>query len=259
MSIPFSNTTLKNGLIQVIERTLGMSDGQISGNATLLAYFTADINLTIDEVFGFMFPLGGTWQLDDANHTAYPFIYTNLVSGQRDYTFLTDQQGNVILDIYKVMVADSSGFFREITPIDQQTADSNVFNTDTFINGQNLGGTPTRYDKTGNSIFLDLIPNYNFTNGLKVFINREGNYFVSTDTTKTVGFAHLFHEYFALKAAYKYARTKGMSVAGGRLRNGAFTGLLAEIDTLEQGIKNYYGKREKDVKPRLVANREYTK
>ena len=254
MSIPFSSTTNKNGLIQLIERILSFNDGDISGNPTLLAQFTADINLTIDEVFGFLFPLGGTWQLDDSNQTDYPIITTSLVSGQRDYSFTTDQQGNVILDIYRVLVANSAGVYSDITPVDQQTGSDS--DTNSFVNGANVGGIPTKYDKTANGIFLDPIPNYNYSAGLRVFINREGSYFTVSDTTKKVGFAHLFHEYFAIVPAQKYARSHGLSVAGGIMRNGARTGLLMEIQDMRRAIIDYYGTRQKDKVARLVANTE---
>lgn len=249
MSIPFNDTSVaKSGLLQVVERRLGFEYGHITNDADLLSSFTAEVNLTLDKVFGFMFPLGGTWQLDDSNHTKYPFISTNLVSGQRDYKFLLDEQGNTVLDIYRVMIADTSGVFREIKPVDIESPNTTVLNTDSFISGINTTGIPTRYDKTGNSIFLDLIPNYNYSKGLRVFINREASYFTVNDTTKKVGFASLFHEYFALLPAYKYASTFSMPQAGGRLRNGAFTGLLYEVTTLEDAIKTYFSKREKDVR-----------
>ena len=249
MKIPFSNTTLKNGLIQICERNCGFADGGISGDTTLLPQFTADINLAVDEVFGFMFPLGGTWQLDDNNHGDYPFIYTSIVSGRRDYTFDTDEQGNVILDIYRVMAADSTGVFRELQAVDQQSLNSNQEDTNSLIDGQNLTGTPTRYDKTGNSIFLDLIPNYNYSNGLKVFINREAYHFLSTDTTTSVGFAHLFQEYFALAASYRYAYRKLL---------GNKADLEKEMLKMRQAIMDYYGSREKDAPGRLIANVENT-
>lgn len=250
MSIPFSNTTTKAGVIQLIERNCGFADGGVSGNSTLLSQFTGDINLAVDEILGFMFPRGGTWQLDDSNHTDYPFIYTNLVSGQRDYSFTTDEQGNVILDIYRVMVADSSGNFQEITPKDQQTANSNNSNTNSYIDGQDTAGMPTSYDKTGNGIFLDPIPNYNYTNGLKVFINREASYFTPTDTTKKLGFAHLYHEYLALRPSYQYAYRNNLSNAK-ILEN--------EMIKMREAIIEYYGTREKDVKKRFLANVENCK
>lgn len=250
MSIVFSDTANKNGIIQLCERYCGFNDGDISGNPTLLAKFTGDINLALDEVLGFMFPLGGTWQLDDLNHVDYPFIQTNIISGQRDYAFTTDGSGNVILDIYRVMVADANGTFREILPVDQNTANSNEQNTDSFINGKNASGVPTRYDKNANAIFLDLIPNYNLAGGLKVFINREPVYFTVADTSKKPGFAHLFHEYFALRPSYRYARDNTLANA---------KGLQNDMLMMKKSIEDYYGMREKDKKGGLRANVERTR
>jgi hypothetical protein len=202
MSIAFNDTTTRNGLIQLIERNLKLGDGRISGDSDTLKDFTADINLAVDSLLRIIFKASGKWQYDDSNHTDYPFIYTSIVSGQRDYAFTTDEQGNVILDIYKVMIKDPiSGFYNEITPIDQQS-DAEV---QAFYNEQNLTGTPSRYDKTGNGIFLDALPDYDLAKGLKVFINREALYFTSADTTKKLGVDGLCQEYLALEPTYRYA------------------------------------------------------
>lgn len=247
MSIKFNDTTNKNGLIQLIERNCGFNDGDISGNSTLLAQFTADINLALDKAISIILPAGGTWQFDDSNQSDYPIITTNIVSGQRDYPLTTDGSGNLILDIYKVLVANSSGVFSEISPVDQQTTTNNNSDTITFLDGNNSTGTPTRYDKTGNGIFLDPIPNYNSTGGLKVLINREGSYFTVSDTTKKPGFAGLFHEYLALRPSYQYAYRKGLANANA-LRN--------EMLVMERAIDDYYGSRERDVKMGMTANVE---
>jgi hypothetical protein len=249
MSIQYSNTSTKNGLLQIIERRLGFNDGDISGHATRKAQFTGEINLTIDEVLGFMFPKGGGWQLDDANHPNYPIITTNLVLGQRDYAFTTDENGIVILDIYKVAISDGS-VFREIKAVDQQEPNSPNSNNKSFYDGQDVSGIPTRYDKTANGIFLDPISNANVTNGLKVFINREGSYFTTSDTTKIVGFAHLFHEYFAIRPAYRYARDKQLKVA---------EQLKRDCDEMKAAIIEYFGMREKDVIRRMYASRDSNK
>lgn len=250
MSIQFSDTVHKNGIMQLIERFCGFNDGDITGNATLMAQFTGDVNLTLDEIFGFMFPLGGTWQLDDSNQTDYPFIQTSLVSGRRDYTFLTDGSGNIILDIYRVMVADQNGVFQDVDPVDQDTANNSNSNTTGFIDGRNQTGAPTKYDKIDNGIILDPIPNYNLSGGLKVFINREATYFTISDTTKKAGFAYLFHEYLALSPSYKYARLKNLANK---------EDLKIDMLNMAEAIKKYYGKREKDVPGRLRPRVESTK
>ena len=241
MSLVYSNTTSKNGILQRIERTCGFQDGDVTGNATRLAQFTGDVNVALDKVLSLIFSVGGTWQFDDSNHTDYPIITTNLVSGQRDYLFTSDQNSNLILEIYKVLVADDSGDYREILPVDQQSdAPAN------YTDGNNTTGLPITYDKTGNGIFLDPIPNYNEANGLKIFINREASYFTTSDTTKKPGFAGLFHEYLVLHPSFYYCTRNGISIR---------RELKDELLEMESQIMDFYKMREKDVVKRLIGAR----
>jgi hypothetical protein len=201
---------------------------------------TADINLALDKALSIIFTSSGKWQFDDSNQTDYPFITTDLTANKRDYTFTTDGSGNLILDIYKVMVKDpTSGYFFEILPVDQQSDEY----TQGFWSGQNSTGTPYRYDKTANGIFLDALPGYTSSGGLKVFINREGSYFTTSDTTKKPGFAGLFHEYLALRPSYMYAYRNSLPNAN-LLQN--------EMLLMEAAMKNYYSDRGKDENPKIT-------
>jgi hypothetical protein len=212
-----------------------------------LANKAININLGIDQLMLMLFGegAGGTWQLDDSNHTDYPIITTNLVASQRDYSFTTDENGNIILDIYKVQVMGQDNVYRDLTPVDQQGFDKNL--PSTFTDGQNSTGTPTHYDKTGNGIFLDLIPSYSKTNGLRLFINREASYFTSADTTKKLGFTGLYHEYVALYASYQYARAKSLENR---------EALKRDMTEIEQKIKKHAGTRQRDVIRRMKTNVE---
>lgn len=241
MSLQFSDISNLNGIIQLIERELEFGYGDISGDTTLLKEITSDVNLAHNEVLALIFKAGGTWQFDDTNHTDYPIITTNIVSSQRDYTFTSDETGNLILDVYRVLVADSDGVYRDLVPRDQQTPYSQ---TTGFVDGQDLTGTPTAYDKTANGIFLDRIPNYNYTNGLKVYINREGYYFTTSDTTKKPGIPGLFHEYYVIATAYRYARRKSLAKEGS---------LLQQKIIMEQAIEDHFAFRERDVKKQMIA------
>lgn len=233
MSIPFNDTTNYKGLVQLYERELGFNQGDVSGNATRLKQFTADCNVALDDFFALAIPASGTWQLDDSNQTDYPIIKTNLVSGQQDYSFTTDESGNLILDIYKVLILPSATAttYQEICPIDQQSETTDV-DTETGSTG-----TPCWYDKTANGIFLDPKPNYNATLGLKILINREATYFTSSDTTKKPGVTGLFHSYFYLKPALEEARRKSLTME---------RKLKEKVLELEDGIKKYYGHRSRD-------------
>ena len=241
MSLQFSNTTTKNGIIQLIERTLGFNDGDVSGDSTLLAQFTGDINLALDRAFSIIFESDGTWQFDDSNHTDYPIITTNLVSGQRDYSFTTDENGNQILEIFKVLVADPADTFHEILPVDVSSG-----GPASYTDGLNVGGQPDTYDKLANGIFLDPIPNYSVTNGLKVYVNREASYFLTSDTTKKSGLAGPHQEYLAIRPAFQYAYRKGLA----NMRD-----LEAQVIKMEGEIASYYSKRARDERKQLVGIR----
>lgn len=254
MSTQFSNTTTKAGLIQLCEDYCGFSDGDISGNSVLLAKFTSWINLGLDDIWGVILQSCNLGGLDDNNYSDYPFFSTNLASGQRDYAYTVDGDGNVILDISRVMVASPSGVFAEIYPVNQETTTSNrgnPINTDSFINGKNASGTPTRYSKQGgNSILLDVIPNYNSTGGLLMFGNREASYFLTNDTTKRPGFAGIFQNYPAIFASEIYAGIKTLSN-------------LKKINTdkvnMRRDVQVYYTSRDKDIPKKMTANVDFMK
>jgi hypothetical protein len=194
---------------------------------------TVDVNVAIDKVLSMIFSVGGTWQFDDSNHTDYPIITTDLVSGQRDYTFTQDGSSNLILEIYRVAIADENGNFFDVFPVDVESREAPLG----YIDGIDTEGMPITYDKLGNGIFLDPIPNYNATGGVKIYINREASYFDSGDTTKKAGFAGIFHEYLVLRPSYQFAYRNGKANA---------QVLQNEMLRMEEEIKEFYQKRSKD-------------
>lgn len=245
MSLVFNATTNKNGIIQEIERNCGFNDGDISGNTTRLAQFTADVNSAIDSAFDIIFSAGGTWQFDDSGHSDHPIITTDLVSGQRDYSFTADGSGNLILEIAKVTIA-KDGLFREITPVDQQSKSPTG-----YYDGQGTTGLPNTYDKTGMSIFLDPIPDYSEEDALKIFISREGSYFTTSDTTKKAGFAGLYHQYLAIRPSYFYCVRNKMTELAKEYKN--------EMLEMEEKMREFYSKREKDNPKVLTTFRNNTR
>ena len=261
MSLKFNSTADGKGIVQIYEKEIGVNAGDISGNTAKLKAFTADCNLAHDDLLDIGFKAGGTWQVDDTNYVEgdgdYPIVKTNIVSGRRDYVFLEDEYGNLILDIYKVWVADASGNYTEVLPVDEFTANNNGSNTDSFTTTQT--GVPTNYDKLGNGIRFNLIFNYNYTNGVRVAVNREGSYFEYTDTTKKPGVPGNLHRYYALKPAKDYARR--------HLSNDTYTKISNEVLLYEGDetrgivgkIGRTFGQRQKDQRGKLKANIENTR
>lgn len=237
MSLQFNDTTAYKGIVQTYEKEAGFNLGDISGDTTALKLLAADVNLALDDFWAIALPASGDWQLDDSNHTDYPIMTTNLVSGQRDYSWTVDGNSNLVLDIYRAVILPSATatLYQDIYPTDAQSAPLGG-----LLENNTNTGTPFQYDKTANGIFLDPIPSYNATSGLKIYINREPSYFVSTDTTKKPGVPGLFHRYFAIKPAMEYSRRKGLT---------SYAGLANEVAQMEKAIKAYFGKRERDVRP----------
>lgn len=250
MSIQFNDTSTYKGLIQLCERNMGHPRTFISGDSDRLKDWTADINIGMDAVWAIIFEVSNAANPDDVNHTHYPIQFFNLVSGQADYSFTADEDGNLITDIEKVAVKGPDGIFREVYLVDQQTRNSNNVNVDSIIDGQNRSGTPIRYDKTATGLFFDPVPNYNSTNGVKIWIKREPDYFTTADTTQKPGFAPEFHEYPALHATYRNMR-------GGTYKNREV--IKRDLDEMEQAIRRHYGFMNKDIVRRLVPNQQNNK
>ena len=241
MSRVFNDTSTLEGLVQMYELEIGANLGDVSGNTSKLQRFTALTRGAFDSFFAIALPASGTWQLDDSNQTDYPIIKTNIISGQRDYSFTVDASSNLILDIYKVAILQSAAAtdYIEIKPVDTQSGKglATTFNATTT-------GIPSSYDKTANGIFFDIIPNYAATSGLLLYINREAPYFVYTDTTKKPGVPGLFHDYFYLKPAMEYARRNNLA---------NYKNIQLAVFTMEQAIGAYFGERRRDEPNRITV------
>lgn len=211
MSLQFNDTTNFRGLVQLYEKEIGANQGDVSGSTALLKEFTALCNLALDDFTSIAIPASGAWQWDDSSQTDYPIITTNLVASQRDYSFTEDGSSNLILDIYRVFILQSATGtdYVEIFPVDAQSD----IGTEGFTANQTATGTPYRYDKTANGLFLDPIPSYAATNGLKLYINREASYFTTAHTDRKPGVYGTLHAYFYLKPALTYARRNNLANA----------------------------------------------
>lgn len=225
--------------MQRIEQELGFPATFITSDTNRLKDWTGSINLALDKAFHIIFKADGRWQFDDGNHTTYPILTGNLVDGQRDYSFTADSDSNLILDIQRVFVRNSSSQpYYEIFPTDVQSAPESEISS--FVDGLNTEGQPYRYDKTATGIFLDPIPSANVTAGLKIYVSREGSYFTTASTTTFPGFAGLYHEYLVLEPCYRYARANTLKKQETFKR---------DVLELEKKIEQFYSRRDKHQRP----------
>jgi len=231
----FSNTTDRDGIIELIER--GTNTQSITSSSYPLKVKTNDVNEALGHFFLLAIKAGGRFQVDDTNQVDLPVITTDVVASQPNYTFLVDNStpSNQVLEIKKVRIKDSNGKWKNLTQIDRETFDINVY--------QDVTGTPEYYDLFGNSILVYPVANYASDEGLEMFIARTPSYFVSTDTTKQAGIPQTFHPYLHLRPSYMYAMIKGLSQA---------VGLREEVEKMEKHIESYYTKRNKAERPRFT-------
>lgn len=227
----FNDTSNKTGLIQLLEMRTNLGDAGISGDATLLKQFTAQINLANMKAFSIIMQADGIWTVDDANHTNSPKAKANLVSGQQSYKILSTAPDATQdwLEIVEVSVKDAGGVFQKLSyRAEKDFAEPTVERTET--------GVPSTYFVRGREIFLDPPTSYNSALGLEVLFNRAPLSFVSTDTTKVPGFASLFHEYLVLVPTYWWEKYKRVGDAEQTKR---------DIMEMEKAMGDFYGNRSK--------------
>lgn len=229
ITMQFSDTSNNTGLVQ--DAYFGIN---ANSNSYPIKDITRSINKGLDRVTTLILQADNRWQFDDLNKTNLPIATTNLVSGQRDYTF-----DNSFLEVVKVMIADENGEYYEIRNIDVRDSDVTQY----LQNKSSNTGRPYRYDVFGASLVLDPVPNYNYTAGIKVWFKRKAEYFDYTDTTKEPGFASQFHHILSLYAQYDYAHAKDLDKT---------EKLKRDILEVEREISKFYSRRLKDYKPRLI-------
>ncbi len=234
-------------LIKLYEKAIGADFGDVLNDPGLLEEFVLYENMALDDYLLLWARSAGTWQGDDINQTTYPIITRNIVSGTRDYDFTSDGTGNRIVDLQKVLILPSAtdNVYQEINPIDELNVTMSSVLTST------VQGTPNRYGKLANAIFLDVIPNYSVSAGIKMIVNREGSYATTSDTTKVMG-VPAYHEYFYLKPALMKAKQKSATNLG-QLEKDVLDLEGSERLRVSGKIRAFFSQREKDVVKRLTS------
>lgn len=243
MSLEINNVAEHSGILQAIEDECGFNPGDISGNAFRKKSFIAKVNRSLDEALAVIFSKNGKCRFDDKNHDDYNIVYLDIVSGQRDYSLVNDENGNLILNIDKMFRKNRDGKYEEITPVDVVTEHVNP----SFYDGQNTEGIPQEYDKTANGFIFDVTPDYDSEEGIMIYISREASYFTTSDTTKKPGFDGLFHRWCVVVPSLEYAR---INLPQNRINN-----LEREKLQLAKDMGNWYGLKLKDEKPMIKGRR----
>lgn len=227
MSIVFSDTVNNLGIVQQVRSFM-----RVDANQWPTSRIVNSVNNYLDKVTGYAIGADRRFQWDDTNHTKLPIGTTNLVAGQSDYSFLTDEQGNSILNLTRIDVLDSNGFWRELISRDM----SLIYQA--IDEDQRTASLPIYYDKIADNIIrLSPKPVASVTSGLKFYFQRTGSYFAADATTKSPGVPPLLHRGFVIAAAYDGALTLGLP---------NLQPLSVEFQKEEQKMIEYFTNRNTD-------------
>lgn len=224
--IQFSDTSGKTGIAEQARKIMRVDSTQWPN-----VNVANSCNNYLDFCAGYLIGNDRRFQWDDTNHTKLPEGTTNLVANQKDYSFLTDEQGNQILNLLRVEILKSDGIYQELELIDQEDI---PYALEEFAK---VAGIPQYYDKISDNIIrLYPAPSENITAGLKFFFQRTPSYFTASDTTKAPGVPALLHRGFVIASAYDGAMTLG-------LQN--IQALAIEKQVEEQKVLRYFNSRGK--------------
>lgn len=223
----FSDTVTNLGIVQQVRDLMRVDSTQWPTSKIVNS-----VNNYLDTVTGYAIGADRRFEWDDTNHTKLPEGTTSLVSGQADYSFLTDEQGNSIVTINGIARLISGSNYEPLYLVDRN---------DLGYDAANFGvttGTPTCYDKIADNIIrLDAKPSETTAAGLKFYFQRTPSYFTASDTTKAPGVSPLLHRGFVIAAAYDGALTLGLP---------NLQPLSVEMQKEEQKMVQYFADRNND-------------
>lgn len=229
----FSDTTNNTGILQQAR-----SMARVDANQWPTYKVVNSVNNWHDTVTGYAIAADRKFQFDDTNHTKLPIGTSNLVANQSDYSFLTDEQGNTILNLIRIDILDPSGDYRQLSLIDESDT---ALALDEF---EGTAGLPKYYDKIADNIIrLYPKPATSVTAGLKFYFQRSGSYFTASDTTKAPGVPPILHRGYVIASAYDCALTLGLS---------NLQPLSVEMQKEEEKMKRYFKTRNTDEAKRFM-------
>jgi hypothetical protein len=229
----FNSTSTLSGVIQIYERFIDSGYAYVSGDTNRMLEATNLANQKSSEIWHIIHEATGNWQYDDSNNTDLPFATTDIVNAQRRYALPTEA-----LTVQRVEAKDSSGNWTVLRPLIKESIPEAL---DEF---HDENGTPMYYNLVDGVITLYPATNYASTDGLKVYYDREAVAFETSDTTKTPGFASPYHEILPVMMAMEWYNVKQPT-------SPTLVKLEQKFLRLEKALKDFYGKRFKDYKPRV--------
>lgn len=199
-------------------------------------------------VMAWIFSVYGGWIYDSSGNTDFPSATSTLTANQVDYT-LPD-----LMDLKGVSIKlNGSSTWNKLTAITLEEIQGMGYAESEF---ERIASQPLYYRPLGNSVKIYPAANYTQAASIEVQFTRNSVGFASTSTTKTPGFASMFHEAIATFMAMKYAEVNTLDSAVTLRRDWDGNEEVTKIEGgYKKAIKKWYADRFAEVKPRIKGSR----
>ena len=209
-------------------------------------------NMALRQIWMNIFEAYGGWIYDDNNLTDLPIATTDLVASQRFYTVPVSNLSHIVV----VEFQNAGGTWIPLSPITVEKIHDNGYADSEFLK---TPAVPMFYRPLATGIQLYPPANFSQAYSLRIHFTRDISTFTISDTTKTPGFDPQFHEGVAIYMALRYAQANSLPVAGGVMRGGYKTGLLADWSDFTDKLKRHYSERFKQMFPPRMRVRDATR
>lgn len=139
----------------------------------------ANVNEALDKYWFLASQSAAQGTFDDTNRTNVPVETQNLVSGTNNYK--VSAFTNEVLDILRLAALDSDGVEYDLVYQPFENIENFLQEYDTSVVGK-----PIYWTKNGDYIYIAPCPNYNYTAGLRAYVNRELSKYAYTSFTITI-------------------------------------------------------------------------
>ena len=196
-----------------------------------------DLTISLDRVATMIIDSQDDSDFDDPNHSDFPTLYTDLVSGQRDYTFSI---GDGVLQYKDVEVSWDGTTYYRAERMDRSLIPYPVGNAD--LVDDNFSREAPVYDVEGLSIMLYPRPITGDTGEIRVRTTRDVTPVTSaelTTGTKVLGIDRAFHYLVLLLTTQQ--RYIEQNIAGNKLQR-----VISEIQDYEVRLRRQYSRKQVD-------------
>jgi len=210
-----------------------------------LKHKTRNANEWVRKVATWIWQADSDWKFDDSNLSTLPVATTTMTASVQDISLPT-----TVFKVDRLEVLDSNGDAHVVKPINQFNISSEA-----LTEFMATPGLPEYYDMEGNSLILYPAPSATettLTDGLTLYLSRDMDSFVESDTTKEPGFSDYFHRVISIGMAYDYAVKKGLKEKVSILKRLLYGDpAVPEDKGLKGEILEAYGSRHPDYKRKM--------